>query len=101
MLSLKGKGSGIPLGRAKGEDKRTEKQTQRAENGGVGSVVVESAFLGAPRFSVRSSETGIGGSKTYRALEGPEGPSLEKIQDRTPGLKFSSEIETNDICKRD
>ena len=31
----------------------------------------------------------------------PEGPNLEKIQDRPPGLKFSSEIETNDIFKRD
>ena len=29
------------------------------------------------------------------------GPNLEKIQDRPPGLKFSSEIETNDIFKRD
>ena len=31
----------------------------------------------------------------------PEGPNLEKNQDRPPGLKFSSEIETNDIFKRD
>ena len=31
----------------------------------------------------------------------PEGPNLEKIQDRPPGLKFSSEIETNDIFKQD
>ena len=31
----------------------------------------------------------------------PEGPNLEKNQDRPPGLKFSSEIETNDIIKRD
>ena len=27
--------------------------------------------------------------------------NLEKFQDRPPGLKFSSEIETNDIFKRD
>ena len=33
--------------------------------------------------------------------ENPEGPNLEKFQDRPPGLKFSSEIETNDIFKRD
>ena len=30
----------------------------------------------------------------------PEGPNLEKFQDRPPGLKFSSKIETNDIFKR-
>ena len=30
-----------------------------------------------------------------------EGPNLEKFQDRPPGLKFSSEIETDGIFKRD
>ena len=36
-----------------------------------------------------------------RSSNTPEGPNLEKFQDRPPGLKFSSEIETNDIFKRD
>ena len=31
----------------------------------------------------------------------PEGPNLENFRDRPPGLTFSSEIETNDIFKRD
>ena len=30
----------------------------------------------------------------YRRQEIPKGPKIEKIQDRPPGLKFSSEIET-------
>ena len=30
-----------------------------------------------------------------------EGPNLEKFQDHPPGLKFSSEIETDGIFKRD
>ena len=40
-------------------------------------------------------------SPHFRAPFYPEGPNLEKFQDRPPGLKFSSEIETSDIFKRD
>ena len=52
-------------------------------------------------FSVISGGwTGEGNSVIFPGLCNPEGPNLEKIQDRPPGLKFSSEIETNDILKR-
>ena len=40
-------------------------------------------------------------SQKVAKVVNPEGPNLEKIQDRPPGFKFSSEIETNDIFKRD
>ena len=48
--------------------------------------------------------SGPEGPRYQRILKGsrnPEGPNLEKFQDRPPGLKFSSEIEANDIFKRD
>ena len=42
-----------------------------------------------------SKPAGVG-----EGLANPEGPNHEKIQDHPPGLKFSSEIETNHIFKR-
>ena len=81
--------------RSGGTSERTLVPVCRSGGTSAKTTLLETILLGSSNQQTRSppaSQFTVCTSR-LRALEIPKGPKIEKIQDRPPGLKFSSEIE--------